>query len=167
MHQVNHGEGKHTVATFAGTKFRQEYNVKNGSHWLKSRYQKSCSNSNDRNVCCALPYTVNSPYQILCVIAGIATLVFNTRLGLYEDQPPQLALKFTEVVNNFFELSHKLLFNPLSRIARQYFDPPTFKKFLENADAFMETGQGIVDKKTRELTEMTEKGIDLGDAQGL
>ena len=41
------------------------------------------------------------------------------------------------------------------------------KKFLENADALMETGQGIVDKTTRELKEMTENGIDLGDAQGL
>ena len=101
------------------------------------------------------------------MIAGIATLVFNTRLGLYEDRPPQVALKFTEAVNNFFELSHKLLFNPFSRIARQYFETPTFKKFLENADTLMETGQGIVDKTTRELKEMTENGIDLGDAQGL
>lgn len=94
-------------------------------------------------------------------------MVFNTRLGLYEDQPPQVALKFTEAVKNFFELSHKLLFNPFSRIARQYFDTPTFKKFLETADAPMETGQGIFDKTTRELKEMTENGIDLGDAQVL
>lgn len=28
----------------------------------------------------------------------------------------------------------------------------------------METGQGIFDKTTRELKEMTENGIDLGDA---
>ena len=66
MHQVNPGEGKHTVTKFAGTKFRQEYNVKNGPHWLKSPYEKWCSNSsssNDRNVLCTLPYTVNSAYQ--------------------------------------------------------------------------------------------------------
>lgn len=94
-------------------------------------------------------------------------MVLNTRLGLYEDQPPQVALKFTEAVNNFFELSHKLLFNPFSRIDRQYFDTPTFKKFLETADALMETGQGIFDKTTRELKEMTENGIDLGDVQVL
>lgn len=102
----------------------------------------------------------------MLTIAGIGTLAFDTRLGLYEDLPPQSALEFTEAVNNFFELAQQLLFNIFSRIARPYIDTPTFKKFLINADALFEIGQVFVDKKMRELNIMAEKGIDPSNAQG-
>ena len=102
----------------------------------------------------------------LLTIAGIGTLAFDTRLGLYEDPPPQSALEFTNAVNNFFELAQQLLFNIFSRIARPYIDTPTFKKFLINADALFEIGQVFVDNKMRELNMMAEKGIDPSNAQG-
>lgn len=102
----------------------------------------------------------------MLTIAGIGTLAFDTRLGLYEDPPPQSALEFTKAVNNLFELAQQLLFNIFSRIARSYIDTPTFKKFLINADALFEIGQVFVDKKMRELNIMAEKGIDPSNAQG-
>ena len=101
-------------------------------------------------------------------IPGIGTVAFDTRLGLYEDPPPQEALKFIEEVDNFFILSQKLMFNIPSRMARKYIDTPTFKKFLKSADAFLDIGQGFVNKKMMELKEMAEKGIDpSGDTQGV
>ena len=67
---------------------------------------------------------------------------------------------------NFFELSQQLVFNPFSRIARQYIDTPAFKKLINNLDAVFEIGQSFVDTKMRELKEVAEKEIDHGDAQG-
>ena len=99
-------------------------------------------------------------------VAGVGTLAFDTRLGLYEDPPPQVALEFTEAVNNSLELSQQLTFNIFSRIAYQYIDTPVFKKFLKNADLILEIGHSFVEKKMRELKEMDEKGVDQDDAQG-
>ena len=83
----------------------------------------------------------------MLTIAGIGTLAFDTRLGLYEDPPPQSALEFKEAVNNFFELAQQLLFNIFSRIARPYIDTPTFKKFLINADALFEIGKFLLTRR--------------------
>jgi len=91
---------------------------------------------------------------------SIGTLAFDARLGLYEDPPKQEALKFIEEVQNFFRLSHKLMFSIPSTIARKYVDTPTFKKFLECGDTVLDLGQSFVDRKMKELKEMTEKGID-------
>ena len=99
-------------------------------------------------------------------VAGVGTLAFDTRLGLYEDPPPQVALEFTKAVNNFLELAQQLTFNIFSRIAYQYIDTPVFKKFLKNADLILEIGHSFVEKKMRELKEMDEKGLDQDDAQG-
>ena len=77
-----------------------------------------------------------------------------------------MALEFTEAVDSLLELAQQLVFNILSRIARQYVDTPTFKKFLKNADTILEIGHGFVEKKMRELREMAENEIDPGNAQG-
>ena len=99
---------------------------------------------------------------------GVSTVAFDTRLGLYDDSPPPEALLFIKEVQNFFALSHKLLFSAVSRFARQYFDTPLLKRFLKCGDTILDIGQGFVDKKMKELKEMTEKGIDPSDnSQGL
>ena len=98
----------------------------------------------------------------LKTVAGVGTLAFDTRLGLYEDPPPQVALEFTKAVNNFLELAQQLTFNIFSRIAYQYIDTPVFKKFLKNADLILEIGHSFVEKKMRELKNMD----DQDDAQG-
>jgi len=95
-------------------------------------------------------------------------VAFDTRLGLYDDLPPPEALLFIKEVQNFFALSHKLLFSAVSRFARQYFDTPLLKRFLKCGDTILDIGQGFVDKKMKELKEMTEKGIDpSNNSQGL
>ena len=94
-------------------------------------------------------------------------MAFDTRLGLYEDPPPQEALKFIDAVQNFFSLAQKLMFSIPSNMVRRYIDTPAFKKFLKNADDILDIGQGFVDKKMRELKEMAEKDKEpSGDTQG-
>ena len=99
---------------------------------------------------------------------GIGTVAFDTRLGLYDDPIPPEALKFINEVQNFFALSHKLIFSAAHRIAGPYIDIPLFKKFLKCGDAILDIGQGFVEKKMMELKEMAEKGTDSSDnSQGL
>ena len=97
----------------------------------------------------------------------MATLAFDTRLGLYEDPPPQEALEFTEAIINFFEISQQLLFDTFYQIASKYIDTPLFKKFLKNCDALLDIGGDFVNKKMMELKEMTEKGIDPAKTEGV
>ncbi|CAH3175360.1 unnamed protein product [Porites evermanni] len=59
-------------------------------------------------------------------LEGMATFAFDTRLGLYEDPPPQEALEFTEAIINFFEISQQLLFDAFYQIASKYIDTPLF-----------------------------------------
>ena len=96
----------------------------------------------------------------------MATFAFDTRLGLYEDPPPQEALEFTEAVINFFEISQQLLFDAFYQIASKYIDTPLFKKFLKNCDTLLDIGGNFVNKKMMELKEMTEKGIDPAKTEG-
>ena len=95
-------------------------------------------------------------------------MAFDSRFGLYEDTPPQEALDFTKAVNDFFELSQQLLYSlVLNRVALKYIDTPKNKKFSKNYDTILEIGQRFVEKKMMEVKDMTEKGIDLADAQGV
>ena len=95
-------------------------------------------------------------------------MAFDSRFGLYEDTPPQEALDFTKAVNDFFELSQQLLYSILNRVALTlYIDTPKYRKFSKNYDTILDIGQRFVENKMREVKEMTEKGIDLADAQGL
>ena len=114
--------------------------------------------------------TITSTIIIIIVIfifLGIGTVAFDSRFGLYEDTPPQEALDFTKAVNDFFELSQQLLYSILNRVALKYIDTPKYKKFSKNYDTILEIGQRFVEKKMMEVKDMTEKGIDLADAQGV
>ena len=91
---------------------------------------------------------------------GIGTVAFDARLGLYEEPTPEEALTFIKEVQNFFLLSHKLLFSAVSRFARQYIDTPTLKKFFKCSDTLMEIGRGFIEKKMRQIEEMAEKETD-------
>ena len=105
---------------------------------------------------------------IFFACTGIGTVAFDTRLGLYDDPIPPEALQFINEVQNFFALSHKLIFSAAHRIAGPYIDTPLFKKFLKCGDTILDIGQGFVEKKMMELKEMAEKGTDSSDnSQGL
>ena len=99
-------------------------------------------------------------FLFLKSFSGIGTVAFDARLGLYEDHPPEQALTFIKEIQNFFSLSHKLLFSAVSRFARQYIDTPTLKKFFKCGDTIREIGLGFIQKKMREIKEMTEKETD-------
>ena len=105
----------------------------------------------------------------LLIFQGVGTLAFDARLGLYEDPPKEEAMRFIQAVHDFFSLSHELFFSLSRRIAKHFdFDTPKVKKFFKTADILIETGEGFVDKKMRELKEMADNGIDpSGNTQGM
>ena len=52
-------------------------------------------------------------------------------------------------------------------MVRRYIDTPVLKKFFKAADDVWEIGHDFIDKKMRELKEMTENDIEpSGDTQG-
>ncbi|XP_015780617.1 PREDICTED: cytochrome P450 27C1-like [Acropora digitifera] len=93
---------------------------------------------------------------------SIGTVAFNTRLGLYQDPPPEKALKFIEAVDTFFIQTQKMLNLP-SAMMRQYIDTPALKKFFKAADDIVDIGEYFISNKMKELKEMTEKGIEVSD----
>ena len=99
---------------------------------------------------------------------GVGTLAFDARLGLYEDPPKEEAMRFIQEVHNFFAISQKLFFSIPRQIAKKFnIGTPLLKKFFKTADVLIEIGEGFIDKKMRELKEMSDKGIDpSGNTQG-
>ena len=99
---------------------------------------------------------------------GVGTLAFDARLGLYEDPPKEEAMRFIQEIHNFLAISHKLFFSIPRQIAKKFnIDTPLLKKFFKTADVLIEIGEGFVDKKMRELKEMSDKEIDpSGNTQG-
>ncbi|XP_073228662.1 cytochrome P450 10-like [Porites lutea] len=94
---------------------------------------------------------------------GIGTFAFDTRLGLYEDPPNKQGVHFINTVRKRFELSQQLTFNPVGKVASQYFETPTLKKFLKASDDLFDIGQDLVKQKLRELKDETEKGLNSSD----
>lgn len=99
-------------------------------------------------------------FVCLFLSLGIGTMAFDTRLGLYSDPPSPEAQKFIVAVQDFFELSQKLLLSIPSNRLRPYMDTPTLKKFFKVADEILDIGKVFVDKKVKELKETTSKGIE-------
>ena len=106
---------------------------------------------------------------VLLYFSAAGVLAFDARLGLYEDPPTEKAIIFINAVQDFFELSQKLLFQFTHRVLLPYIDTPTFKRFLKVSDVILDIGQSFVDKKMLEMKEMAEKGIDNNctESQGI
>ena len=94
---------------------------------------------------------------------GIGTFAFDTRLGLYQDPPNKKGVHFINTVRKRFELSQQLTFNPVGKVASQYFQTPTLKKFLKASDDLFDIGEDLVKQKLRELKDETEKGLNSSD----
>ncbi|XP_067047710.1 cytochrome P450 27C1-like isoform X2 [Acropora muricata] len=94
---------------------------------------------------------------------SIGTVAFNTRLGLYQDPPPEKALKFIEAVDMFFVQTQKMMTSLPSAMMRRYIETPALKKFFKAADDIVDIGEYFVSNKMKELKEMSEKGIELSD----
>ena len=101
--------------------------------------------------------------KLAFLFPGIGTFAFDTRLGLYEDPPNKQGVHFINTVRKRFELSQQLTFNPVGKVASQYFETPTLKKFLKASDDLFDIGQVLVKQKLRELKDETEKGLHSSD----
>ena len=103
----------------------------------------------------------NLPSYLLLLFSlssGVGTMAFDTRLGLYRDQPPPEALKFIQAVHDFFLLSQKLLLSIPSNLVRPYMDTPAVKKLFKVADDILDIGEGFIHKKMKELKELANNG---------
>ncbi|XP_068714941.1 cytochrome P450 27C1-like [Montipora foliosa] len=94
---------------------------------------------------------------------SIGTVAFNTRLGLYQDSPPEKAVKFIEAVDAFMGQTQKIMMSGVSTFLRRYIDTPALKKFFKASDDIIEIGEYFISNKMKELKEMTEKGIEPSD----
>ena len=99
-------------------------------------------------------------FVCLFLSVGIGTMAFDTRLGLYSDPPSPEGLKFIAAVHDFFDLSQKLLLSIPSNLMRPYMDTPALKKFFTAADEILDIGEVFVNRKMKELEEMSNKGIE-------
>ncbi|XP_068713686.1 cytochrome P450 27C1-like [Montipora foliosa] len=94
---------------------------------------------------------------------SIGTVAFNTRLGLYQESPPEKAVKFIEAVDTFMVQTQKIMMSGVSTFLRRYIDTPALKKFFKACDDIVEIGEYFISNKMKELKEMTEKGIEPSD----
>ncbi|XP_068713683.1 cytochrome P450 27C1-like [Montipora foliosa] len=94
---------------------------------------------------------------------SVGTVAFNTRLGLYQDSPPEKATKFIEAVDSFIVQSQKISMSSVSTFLRRYIDTPALKKFFKACDEIVEIGEYFIKNKMEELKEMTEEGIEPSD----
>ena len=95
--------------------------------------------------------------------SGIGTFAFDTRLGLYQDPPNKKGVHFINTVRKRFELSQQLTVNPVGKVASQYFETPTLKKFLKASDDLFDIGQDLVNQTRMELKKEAEKGLNSPD----
>ena len=102
-------------------------------------------------------------YGKLSLSVGVGTVAFNTRLGLYQDSPPEKAVKFIEAVDIFMVQTQKIMMGGVSTFLRRYIDTPALKKFFKACDDIVEIGEYFISNKMKELKEMTEKGIEPSD----
>ncbi|XP_068714951.1 cytochrome P450 27C1-like [Montipora foliosa] len=94
---------------------------------------------------------------------SVGTVAFNTRLGLYQDSPPEKAMKFIEAVDSFIVQSQKISMSTVSMFLRRYIDTPALKKFFKACDEIVEIGEYFIKNKMEEVKEMTEEGIEPSD----
>ena len=98
-------------------------------------------------------------------ILGVGTLVFDDRVGLYDDPPSEEATRFIDAVNDVFAYSHILLFGFVENLLLPYVDTPSFKKLGKAMDTMAEIGEMFIKKKIKELEEMADRG-DSQENQG-
>ncbi|KAK3747136.1 hypothetical protein QZH41_015124 [Actinostola sp. cb2023] len=83
---------------------------------------------------------------------SIGTLVFDARIGLYEDPPRNEPLRFIKAVNDLFECLHNLEVGP-EKMFFTKFNTPSFKKLCQAIDVIRASAQIYMDVKREELKE--------------
>ena len=85
-------------------------------------------------------------------------VVFDTRLGLFDEIPPEKPLQFIKAVDDFFTHSQPLEFGA-QRFFMHYVETSDWKKMCDAHDTAMAIGQEYVNKKLDELQNMGDDGL--------
>ena len=99
-------------------------------------------------------------------ILGVGTLVFDTRIGLYNDPPNEEAVRFIQAVEDMFICLGVLLLGFVEKNLLPYMDTPSFKKLSKSLDIQTEIGMMFIDKKIKELEEMANRDDQSQENQG-
>lgn len=91
---------------------------------------------------------------------SVGTLVFDVRVGLYNDPPSEEAMRFIGAIHDVFQSLHAFVFGILEKHLYHYVNTPNFVKLERAVDTSFEIGQGYIDKKMKDLKEMAHKGSD-------
>lgn len=92
-------------------------------------------------------------------------MVFDARIGLYEDPPREEPQRFIQSVHDFFHYTQKIMFGFESFLSK-HFDTPSWKKLCEAQDIAIEIGQKYVDKKIVELKGKLDNPEELLEENG-
>ena len=87
-------------------------------------------------------------------------MVFDTRVGLYNDPPSEEALRFIGSIHDTFQSLHAFVFGIVEKNLFQYMNTPNFVKLERALDTSFEIGRGYIDRKMKDLEEMAHKGSD-------
>ena len=90
----------------------------------------------------------------------MGTLVFDARVGLYNDPPSEEALRFIGSIHDAFQSLHVFFFGIVEKKLFQYMNTPNFVKLERALDTSFEIGRGYIDRKMKDLEEMAHKGSD-------
>ena len=92
-------------------------------------------------------------------------MVFDTRVGLYNDPPNKDAMEIIRATVETFACWGKLLSGWESLLFR-FATTPSYKKFCKAQDTLLAIGQKFVDNKVVELNKIREQGNSFVDDQG-
>lgn len=94
-------------------------------------------------------------------------VVFDLRVGLFNDPPNRETAEMVKAINESFVLMGKLN-GGLERLLLQYtcFKSSTYKKLCDNLDAVLRIGHKFVNTRMKKLKEMAEGGEEFVENQG-
>ena len=98
-------------------------------------------------------------------ILGVGTIVFDTRIGLYDDPPNKDEMEMIHATMETFGSWGKPLVGWESLLFR-FAMTPSYRKFCKPEDTMLAIGQKFVDKKVTELKKQAEQGMSFVENQG-
>lgn len=99
----------------------------------------------------------DSEVPFLVPVLAVGTMVFDVRIGLYDDPPNKETVKMIEATKETFRLLG-VLCRGLENVLFPFVTTPTYRKYCEVQDIAIDIGQRIVDNKVSELKKMAEEG---------
>ena len=104
-------------------------------------------------------------YYYFCFFVAVGTMVFDARVGLYDDPQNKDAVDMIHATLETFACWGKLVTGWESVLFR-FATTPSYRKFCKAQDTMLAIGQKFVDNKVMELNNMAEQGNSFVDDQG-